>query len=75
MSPVAWQYCHTLYATAEPTWCCNRERSGSQRPERGLRWTSWVSSRPSSALCHGYIAPVLPTASAAAQAAGSRRWR
>ncbi len=60
MSPVAWQYCQTLYAIAEPTWCCRWEWSGSQRPERGLRCSDWVSSRPSLPLCHGYIAPAEP---------------
>ena len=29
------------------------EWSGSQRPDFGLRWTPWVSSRPLEPLCHG----------------------
>ncbi|CAM5495008.1 Arginine deiminase [Streptomyces violaceorubidus] len=34
-SPLASQYCHTLYAMAEPTWCWRWKWPGSQRPSAG----------------------------------------
>ena len=40
-------------------------RSGSQRPDNGLRWTRWVSSMPSLPLCQGNIAPRNPASRAA----------
>ena len=57
MSPVAWKYCQKLYATAMLMWRCRWELSASQRPERGFRCSVCVSSRPSSPLCQGNIAP------------------
>src|ERR1700744_3525791 len=47
-------------------------RSGSQRPDSGLRCTRWVSSVPSLPLCQGNIAPRNPASRAAAREAGFR---
>src|SRR6516164_7850162 len=44
-----------------------------QRPDSGLRWTSWVSSVPSLPLCQGNIAPAKPASRAAARASSKRR--
>ena len=40
----------------------------SHRPDRGLRCSVWVSSRPSLPLCHGNIAPAWPSRLAARRA-------
>src|SRR4029453_288655 len=42
------------------TWRWRWEWSGNQRPDLGLRWSSWVSSRPLEPLCQGNMAPWHP---------------
>ena len=57
------------------TWRCRCERSGSHRPDFGLRCSRWVSSRPLEPLCHGNIAPSNPSSRAAARAVPRRAYR